>query len=410
MITWDGGRGEVRPAGVDWWAAALRAPGTPVRSRIERQPADHDGIGSLARRPSARRVRQALTRLGSMAVIALTLGLLALPLASPVALAAQAPSRIKDLTAIEGDLPVRLVGYGIVVGLDGTGDRAIGTSQGGGATVRSVANLLRNLGVDVPETMIRTRNAAAVLVTAEATSYLRRGNRFDVSVASLGDATSLRGGQLWVTPLVGELQGQPIATAQGPIVLSQGNIDGARLVETSGMLPQGGVAVVDLAAQGLASVGRLLLRRPDLTTAQRIAETIAASLGEGSARVEDPGSVAVQLPADQDAASVLAAVGDLEVIPDAAAQVVIDARDGTVAVGGPLTVGPGVVSHGYLTITVGATAPDPPAQGVVRMDPGVSVQDVAEALHAVGATPESIAAVFESLHRVGALRAQVVVR
>lgn len=344
----------------------------------------------------------------SMLRAALT-GLLLLTLGAP-GLNAQMSTRIKDLTVLEGDVPVRLVGYGLVVGLDGTGDRAVGTSQGGGATVRSVANLLRNLGVDVPESVIRTRNAAAVLVTAEVSSYLRRGNRFDVAVASLGDATSLRGGQLWVTPLVGELQGQPIATAQGSVMLSQGNLDGARAVETSGRLPQGGVAVADLASLGLANVGRLLLHRPDLTTAQRIAETIAASLGEGAARVEDPGAVAVQLPAGEDPAAVLAALGDLEVTPDAVAQVVIDARDGTVAAGGPLLVGPGVVSHGYLTLTVGSESGDPPPQGAVRMDPGVRVQDVAEALHAVGATPESIAAVFESLHQVGALRARVVVR
>lgn len=346
-----------------------------------------------------------MTRLLRSVSVALAAAVLCAP-----ALEAQVSSRIKDLTVIEGDLPVRVVGYGLVVGLDGTGDRAVGSSQGGGATVRSVANLLRNLGVDVPENVIRTRNAAAVLVTAEVSSYLRRGNRFEVSVASLGDATSLRGGQLWVTPLVGELQGQPIATAQGAIMISQGNLDGARMVETSGRLPQGGVAVVDLASLGLESVGRLMLNRPDLTTAQRIAETIVGSLGEGSARVEDPGSVAVVLPDDQDPATVLAGLGDLEVVPDAVAQVVIDARDGTVAAGGPLLVGAGVVSHGYLTLTVGAEGVEPPAQGSVRMEPGVRVQDVAEALHAVGATPESIAAVFESLHQVGALRARVVVR
>lgn len=343
-----------------------------------------------------------LLRSAAVALAALTLG-------AP-SLEGQVSTRIKDLTVLEGDVPVRLVGYGLVVGLDGTGDRAVGTSQGGGATVRSVANLLRNLGVDVPENVIRTRNAAAVLVTAEVSSYLRRGNRFEVSVASLGDATSLRGGQLWVTPLVGELQGQPIATAQGSIMISQGNLDGARTVETSGRLPQGGVAVADLASLGLANVGRLMLNRPDLTTAQRIAETISGSLGEGTARVEDPGSVAVDIPADQDPATVLAGLGELEVIPDAIAQVIIDARDGTVAAGGPLLVGAGVVSHGYLTLTVGAEGTEPASQGAVRMEPGVRVQDVAEALHAVGATPESIAAVFESLHQVGALRARVVVR
>ena len=173
---------------------------------------------------------------------------------------------------------------------------------------------------------------------------------------------------------------------------------------------RGEVAVADLASLGLAQVGRLMLNRPDLTTAQRIAETIVAELGEGSAQVEDPGAVAVVLPPDENPAAVLAAIVELEVTPDAIAQVVIDARDGTVAAGGPLRVGPGVVSHGYLTLTVGAEDDGPPAEGALRMEPGVRVQDVVEALHAVGATPESIAAVFESLHRVGAIRARVVVR
>src|SRR5690606_22790207 len=149
--------------------------------------------------------------------------------------------RIRDLTLAGGDVPVRLVGYGLVVGLDGTGDRAIG-GYGARHTVQSIANLLRNFDIEVPATVLRTRNVAAVLVTAEVSPYLRPGGRFDVHVASLGDAMSLRGGVLWMTPLVPEVGGQPAATAQGPLVLSDGAaprpVPGT---ETSARIPDGGL-------------------------------------------------------------------------------------------------------------------------------------------------------------------------
>jgi flagellar P-ring protein precursor FlgI len=345
-------------------------------------------------------------------------------LALAVALARPAEgqtTRIRDLTTPEGEVPVRLVGYGLVVGLEGTGDRVFGGFLGG-MTVRTVANLLRNLGIEVPEQMIRTRNAAAVLVTAEASPYTRRGGRFDVSVASLGDATSLRGGQLWQTPLLASVGGAPVAVAQGNLAVSaSGRLRADGPAETSAVLSGAAVALADMSEGSAAPPTRLLLREPDLATAQRIAESVNAAVGAGAATVEDPGAIALQLPPDNALAS-LVAIGDLEVTPSVTPRVVIDAQSGAVAAGGEIAVGPAVVSHDWLTLTI---SPEPlPAAvpgdsttlagvlppGAVRAAPGVSVQSLAEALHSVGATAEVIGAVFRSLRTVGAIRAEVVVR
>jgi flagellar P-ring protein precursor FlgI len=335
-------------------------------------------------------------------------------------------AKVRDLTISEGEMPVRLVGYGLVVGLDGTGDRAFGGREGS-MTVRSVANLLRNLGIEVPERVIRTRNAAAVLVTSEASAYTRRGGRFDINVASLGDATSLRGGQLWQTPLLASVGGTPMAVAQGNILFTgPARASRGEHVETSAVLTDGAVAVSDFGGQGAAAPpGRLLLRRPDLATAQSITLAINATLGGDVAAVEDPGSIALQLPAD-DPITALVALGDIDVTPTGTPRVVIDAQSGAVAAGGDISVGMAVVSHEWLTLTI--APPDVPAPagplgpgaggvaqavlppGAVRAEPGIRVQSLAEALHAVGATAEVIGAVFRSLRSVGALQAEVIIR
>lgn len=332
-------------------------------------------------------------------------------------------TRVGDLTIHDGEMPVRLVGYGLVVGLEGTGDRAFGGFLGG-MTVRTVANLLRNLGVDVPEQMIRTRNAAAVLVTAESSPYTRRGARFDVSVASLGDATSLRGGQLWQTPLLGSVGGPPVAVAQGNIAIASSvRARQGGPPETSALLTDGAVALTDLAINAEGPPSRLIMREPNLATAQRIAESVNTAIGPGVATVQDPGAITLQLPAENPLAA-LVAIDDIEVTPDAAPRIVIDALTGAVAAGGDITVGPAVVSHDWLTLTIvspelattlpadsttGAAAASPPP-GAVRVESGVSVQALAEALHSIGATAEVIGSVFRSLRTVGALRAEVLIR
>jgi flagellar P-ring protein precursor FlgI len=332
------------------------------------------------------------------------------PVCAASPLAAQ-QARVGDLAISDVDVPVRVMGYGLVVGLDGSGDRAIG-GYGARHTVQSVVNLLRNFGVEVPAEVLRTRNVAAVLVTAEASAFLRPGGRFEVSVASVGDAVSLRGGVLWATPLVYEAGGPAVATAQGPVLLSEGaGRTVAYSVETSARIPDGGLLLDALPAARFASTARLVLREPNLGTATRIAAAINGAIPD-AARVEDPGSIALTLAADstQNVATVLAQIADLRVDIATTAQVVVDTRDGTIVAGGDIAVGPAVVSHGGLTLTVGATGTGEPSPGEVRVAPGARIQDVAAALHAVGAPSTVIASIFESLQRIGSIVAEVRVR
>jgi flagellar P-ring protein FlgI len=337
-----------------------------------------------------------------------TLAALALAAALAAPLSAQSV-RVRDLVTVERDVPVRLMGYGIVVGLDGTGDRAMG-SHGSPHTVRAVTNLLHRFGIDVPAELLRTRNVAAVLVTAEVSAYSRHGSRFDVTVASLGDAVSLRGGMLWSTPLTTGPTAAPLATAQGSIVLSQGAaVRNQYRVETSAVIPAGGLFEADQARPSMDGPTRLLLRAPDLGTAVRMADAINTALGADIAAVEDPGAVRLEPPADLPLATFLGRVSDVRMEPDRAARVIIDSRDGTVVAGADITIGAAVVSHGTLTLAIGSTIEDD-VPGSVRVPTGTAVQDVAIALHAVAATPGVIAAIFRSLHDVGALSAQVVVR
>jgi flagellar P-ring protein precursor FlgI len=380
--------------------------------------------------------------------------LAALLLAAVLPALAASPARaqdakVKDLTTAEGAAPIRLVGYGIVVGLDGTGDRGTG-GRGSGMTVQSVANLLRRFDVEVPPEVLRTRNVAAVLVTAEVSPYLRSGGRFDVHVSSVGDARSLRGGVLWMTPLVAEAGGQPLAAAQGALLLSEAVDPRDRLaaptVETTARLVSGGQLESDLPRPAFAGGTKLLLKEPDIGTAAKIAAAINGALGAKTATVEDPGAIALALPDSGDRAVLLARVRELSVRPERVARLVIDARDGTVVAGGDMTVGDAVVSHGAVTLTIGgapavadaaatngssaatpngtpngapngapnggaARAAEPATTpGDVRIPAGTSVQRVAAALHAVQTPPAEIAAIFGALKEAGALVADVVVR
>jgi flagellar P-ring protein FlgI len=332
----------------------------------------------------------------------------------------QAQSKIRDYVLADGAAPVRMVGYGLVAGLDGTGDRGMGGSQSG-QTVQSIVNLLRRFDITVPANMLRTRNVAAVLVTAEVSAYLRPGGRFDVQVSSIGDAPSLRGGVLYMTPLIAEVGGTPMATAQGGVVLSEGSdrtsisrsYFGGR-VETSARVPAGGVVDADLPrADYAAATSALLLRDPDIAVASRIAAVIDSALGTGTARVDDPGSVTLTLkePAGAARSTAFAKLRDLPIRVARGAKVVIDGRDGTVVAGGDVTVGEAVVTHGQLTLSIGGGA-DTTAVGIgeVRMQSGISVQRIASALHGVRSSPAEIAAIFSALREVGAISAEVVIR
>ena len=341
----------------------------------------------------------------------------ALLLAAPL----QAQTKIRDLTLGDDATPVRLVGYGIAVGLDGTGDRGAG-GQSSGQTVQSIANLLRRFDVNVPAELLRTRNVAAVLVTAEVSPYLRAGGRFEVHVSSIGDATSLKGGVLWMTPLVTDAGAAPVATAQGSMLTGDGDRRARRLDAggTSARIPAGGVIEGDLPRpQLVATSPKLLLREPDLVTATRIAAAVDAALGKGTATVDDPGSISLTLKGDVAGGplAALAKLRDLPVQAERRGRLIIDGRDGTVVAGGDITVGEATVSHAGITLSIGASAPAGAApgdstalHGDVRVPAGSSVQRIAAALHAVRTNPGEVAAIFESLREVGAISAEVVVR
>jgi len=332
-------------------------------------------------------------------------------LAASAAAAPAQTARVRDLVTLEQDVPRRVVGYGLVVGLEGTGDRSFGGVSGSVQTVRSVANLLRRFGVAVAPEQLRLRNVAAVLVTAEISRYFRSGARFDVHVASMGDATSLRNGLLWITPLLEDVDQAAVATAQGPLLIADDPAGRTTArAGTTGRIPNGGVLEQDPDTAGRTAPSRLLLRQPDLGVATRIAAAITTAYGPEAALAEDPGSVRLT-PPQQSADSLmsfLAAVETLTVRADMAPRLIIDVRDGTIVAGGDLTVGPATVSRGAFTLTIGGSAAA--AAGVVHTNPGASVQEIAAALRAAGAGPRDVAAVLASLHTVGALPVAVMVQ
>lgn len=325
--------------------------------------------------------------------------------------------RIGDLTVMERDVPRRLVGYGLIVGLDGTGDQSFGSVGGATHTVQSVVNLLKRFGISVPSTYLRLRNVAAVLVTAEASPYLRSGGRFDVQVASVGDATSIAGGVLWTTALMEDVGRPVVATAQGPIIMSEnGERRFYRGGGTAGRIPDGGVLEVDPVSLPVSDSVRLFLKQPNVGMAIRIADAVNAGFGDGTAEVEDPGAVKLNLPAQaaDNQFGFLAAVDTLRVELIRDARLVVDARSGTLVAGRELAVGPAVVSHRGITLTVSSSGADPVQGGVVpglvTAEAGVTVQEIAAGLHAAGAQPEEIGVIFEALRDVGALSATVVIR
>ncbi len=366
--------------------------------------------------------------LRAIAVVALTAG-------AARAGHAQEP-RIADLTIEGSAVPQRLVGYGLVVGLDGTGDRAM-ASREGGMTVQSVVNLLKRFDLAVPPEMLRTANVAAVLVTAEVSPYLRPGGRFVTHVSAVGDARSLRGGVLWVTPLVAGPGGRAFASAQGALMID----DPAAATTTSSavrwrarsaapvnhaVVPDGGVLEQELPRPTVVLATKLWLRDPDLSTAQRIASAINAALGDGKAKVEDPGAITLDLPGSTDEkAEALGKVRDLRIRTPSHSAIFLDARSGLVVAGGDVAVGAAVVRHGRIGLSItGPTSPTgaptdslnvsrpvaSPGDIPLRLPVGTSVLEVTAALRAIDAAPSEVAAILLALRQVGALPVEVIIR
>ncbi|MFO7306005.1 MAG: flagellar basal body P-ring protein FlgI [Gammaproteobacteria bacterium] len=344
--------------------------------------------------------------------------------------------RVKDLATVAGVRPNQLIGYGLVVGLDGTGDQ---TSQAP-FTIQSIRNMLAKFGVTIPANVNpQLKNVAAVTVRAELPPFAKPGQTIDVTVDSIGNATSLRGGSLLMTPLRG-IDGEVYAIAQGSLVVSGFGVsgrDGSRIavnVPSSGRIPNG--ATVERAVPtNFATEPYIVLNlhTPDFTTAARVTESINALLGPDTAHALDAVSIRVQAPVDpSQRIAYLSMLESIEVEPgEAPARVIVNSRTGTVVIGSAVRVMPAAVAHGSLSVTIteriDVSQPNPLSQGETvvaprsdieveqpeaRMfvfDAGVNLEEIVRAVNQVGAAPGDLVAILEALKEAGALRAELVV-
>jgi flagellar P-ring protein FlgI len=340
-------------------------------------------------------------------------------------------TRIGDVSTVEGIRSNPLVGYGLVVGLNRTGD-----SQQTLFSTQSVASALRKLGVQVSGNLIQTRNVAAVFVTAQLPPFARPGEQIDVNVASIGDAKSLQGGVLMMTPLDGP-DGRVYAVAQGPLILGGFTAGATRANSvqenhpTTGRIP-GGASVeqdtsIDLARMHTLS---LLLREPDFATAEDAANAINQNLGRPVATAIDSRRIDVNVPASgQDVPRLMAMIEGIPIKVQEPARVVVNERTGTVVLGNDVTLGAASIMHGNLVVEITTTfqvsQPAPFSNGQTTVVPqttvqasqsaarhvqlreGATVEDLVNGLLAIGATPRDIGAILEALKVAGSLQAEV---
>ncbi len=362
-------------------------------------------------------------------IFALALSLVLLPLA------AQA-ERIKDLAAVAGVRSNQLIGYGLVVGLDGTGDQTSQTPF----TVQSLKSMLAQLGITVPANVNpQLKNVAAAMISAELPPFAKPGQTIDITVSSIGNAKSLRGGTLLMTPLKGA-DGQVYAIAQGNLIVGGFGAsarDGSKItvnVPSVGRVPNG--ASVERAVNNPFATGNSLylnLHGADFTTATRLAQAINDVIGPGTAEPADATSVRVNAPRDPaQRVSFVSLLENIELQPgEAAAKVVVNSRTGTVVIGQNVRVSSAAVAHGSMTVTIterptisqpaplsgGQTAVVPTSDISVEQEadrmflfaPGVTLDEIVRAVNQVGAAPGDLVAILEALKQAGALRAELLV-
>lgn len=346
---------------------------------------------------------------------------------------AWANPRIKDIADVEGVRDNQLVGYGLVVGLDGTGD----TLRNAVFTRQALNSMLERFNINVREADLRTGNVAAVIVTAELPPFSMQGSRVDVTVSALGDADSLQGGVLIATPLMAA-NGDVYAVAQGSLAVGgfAAEGDGASItrgVPTNGRIANGGVIEReldwDLAGQ---SQIRLALRNPDFTTARRMADAINAFLGANAAAAQNPSTVALSRPGffEGDMVALIAEVEQLRVQTDMRARVIIDESTGTIVMGEDVRVSTVAIAQGGLTITVNespvVSQPLPFAEGgeaielprtditvqeelreMGVLESSVSLRELVDGLNALGVSPRDLITILQTIKAAGALQAEI---
>ncbi len=364
------------------------------------------------------------------------LACLALTFAFAVSTAEASAVRIKDLVEFDGVRGNDLVGYGLVVGLNGTGDGL----RNSPFTEEIMTNILERLGVNVQGEQFRPKNVAAVFVTATLPPFARAGSRIDVTVSAIGDAKSLLGGTLVMTPL-NAADGQIYAVAQGTIIAGGVSAEGdaasvVQGVPTAGSLPAGAIVEreIDFDFTDLATI-RLALRNPDFTTAERIEQAINANYGGSVAQMIDSGTVVFDIAAtnERSPAHALGTIENIDVRPERKARVVVDQRSGTIVMGEDVRIDRVAVSQGNLTLRIeeapmvvqpnpfaqGETVVVPrtraaideePGPGLAELPDGASLSEVIAGLNALGVSPRDMIDILKSIKAAGALHAEFVVR
>jgi flagellar P-ring protein precursor FlgI len=354
-------------------------------------------------------------------------------LALLLASAAAEATRIKELASVQGVRSNALTGYGLVVGLDGTGDQTTQTPF----TTQSLQAMLQQLGVTVPAgTAMQLRNVAAVIVTAQLPPFAQPGQTIDVNVSSLGNAKSLRGGTLIATPLKGA-DGRIYAVAQGNLIVGGAGASaaGSRVQINhllAGRIPDGATVEAGVPTPLMQGESiQLDLRASDFNTARNVARAINAAKGEGTAVARDGRTVAVRVPAE--ASARVAFLADVENLPvqlaTPSARVVLNARTGSIVLNESVTLGPCAVAHGSLSVTISTTPmvsqPNAFGQGqttvteraditvaqqpgsLIQLPAGARLTDVVRALNALGATPQDLLAILQAMRAAGALKAEI---
>ncbi|MCB0356705.1 MAG: flagellar basal body P-ring protein FlgI [Bdellovibrionales bacterium] len=309
-------------------------------------------------------------------------------------------ARLKDITNIRGVRSNQLVGYGIVVGLNGSGD---GKAD---FTNKSIVRMLDRLGMKVGSKSAASKNVAAVIITAELPPFARSGNRIDITVNTLGDATSLKGGTLIQTPLRAADQ-QVYAVAQGPILVgySQSGVH-----ETVGRIPNGAIIERDLGNQFSGrKMFRMTLHNPDFTTAARIAKRINMELAGKYATAVDGATVDIVSPSTYEGKGVelLAVIENVDIEPDTRAKVVVNEKTGTVVIGEGVKISKVAISHGDLTLKVGGSKSSKDGDRVIELDEAVNVRDIVKSMNRLGVSPKDLITILQNIKAAGALQGEL---
>ena len=309
-------------------------------------------------------------------------------------------SRIKDLVTVKGVRENQIIGYGLVIGLNGSGD------GGGEITNTSLKKMFQTLGLN-PQREVTSKNVAAVIVTAKLPAFGRVGQKLDITVSSIGDASSLAGGTLLVTPLKGG-DGQIYAIASGG--LSIGGLEKGKKFATTARIPGGGVVEKELEASfNDKKALRLALNNPDFTTAARIEKTINQELGGKYATAGDATTIDLIIPNyyERKVVELIANIENYRVVADVAAKIVINERTGTVVAGGDIILKKSAISHGSLVLEVKGGEGSGGKQHVHVVEQSTTINDLVKALNALGTNPEDLISIFQSLKSQGALVADI---